>query len=666
MKRLSKMIPKSALRQWIGVACAVVAAVRVCADDAVWKQTATGTYDWTNVVNWLPANTFPNGAGQAAYMTNDIVGAQTIQLRTNVKVGTLNVGDAVASGGNYGTTINNKSGETYTLTFDSGVASNAATLSTGNSGIPKSSLSVPMTLASDLRVKMVGTDSMNSPYLSLNGMMVMNGHTLTFSDGVSGQTRVTLDDGADFSGAGTVIYNAQAGVSVIGGKAFGGTLIANQPFSLVGGGFTNAAECVVNGWVSNSTTRIGGSLDVGNNASQTNNPGQRLTKRRITLNGGVLSANGQAATVGTANDWQKGLEVVHNMVDVLDFRSGYNYVSVKRNTTTAGTWVEAGTVLRSRGATALLYTIDNTNALFRADNGTNLLIGAGGAANSTTMGIVPWMDVTPLNGALSPNGFATYETVTGFRSLDLVTEYTNSLTAGASQNVSLTTAPAALSTNATVNALRLQGQYTYNLGTGRTLTVASGGLFLERQTLGASGDATAGTVNFGASEGVVSVYGTYSATIGAAITGTGGLTKASTGELVLTGANSYSGMNHVSGGTLRVGDGTNGSSLGSGNVEVHAGATVRISCSNAVADSATVKLHNLGPDLYAGRLHLDAGMNETVKYLYRGNVGLPAGTYGSSASSATHTNDVYFAGAGVLTVGGSANALRPGTMIRIL
>ena len=80
VKRLSK--------HW-AITLAVLTVGVSCADDAVWNKTAAAAYDWTNVVNWLPATTFPNGAGQTAYITNDIAGAQFINLRKNITLGTL-------------------------------------------------------------------------------------------------------------------------------------------------------------------------------------------------------------------------------------------------------------------------------------------------------------------------------------------------------------------------------------------------------------------------------------------------------------------------------------------------------------------------------------------------------------------------------------------------
>lgn len=94
------------------------------------------------------------------------------------------------------------------------------------------------------------------------------------------------------------------------------------------------------------------------------------------------------------------------------------------------------------------------------------------------------------------------------------------------------------------------------------------------------------------------------------------------------------------------------SNVGSGDVDVHAGATLKISCASAVSDDATVTLRRTG--LYRGRMEVDSGLTETVKYLYLGDEPQVAGTYGSLSSAATFKDDTHFAGAGVLNVQKSA------------
>ena len=640
------------------------------ADDALWNISAGINFDWNVATNWLPNTTFPNGAGQAAALTNDFLSTQTIRLRQSITVGSLFLGDGIASN-LFNTTIANNGNETFTLTFDSGAAGVPARVALSQTGTASSYLSVPMALASDLLLDLTGTDTTNRQNLILKGTMAMNGHRVIVTNGVYTQGQLTFDSASEFTGEGEIINNSRSTLGIDGKKAFSGRLVANgkatgsntSTFNFTNGGFTNAIEIVVNGCVSNSNTREGGGLNSGNGSYAESNPGQRFTRHRITMNAGYLVANGQPAKVGTASDWQRGLEWVRDEVAVLDIKSGFNYIAVNRGTNTAGTAFDVWTLLRSRGASVYLFNRPATERMFRAGNASAYLVGAGGAAGSPSMSIVPWMGVYDGGGFVSPFGFATYEATTGFRALDETTEYTNSITAGARYNVSVSAVT--LTADATVNALRFTGGSS-NIGAGKTLTVASGGIFFNGSgTLGASGSAAAGTIGFGAAEGALSVHAVNASVIGARLIGSGGLSKIQSGTLTFTGANAYSGDTHVGGGMLRVGDGTSGSTLGSGNVEVHAGATLRISCANAVIDTATMSLHNTGPDFYFGRVLLDEGIDETVKFLYLGVKPMPAGTYGSSASAAENRSDVHFLGSGVLTVTGDATLILRGTLIRV-
>jgi autotransporter-associated beta strand protein len=224
------------------------------------------------------------------------------------------------------------------------------------------------------------------------------------------------------------------------------------------------------------------------------------------------------------------------------------------------------------------------------------------------------------------------------------------MTAGSTANVS--TANVALTAPATVNSLRFTAFNTANIGSGQVLTISSGGLFMQNGggTLGQSGSSNAGTVAFGSAEGVIWSNGTNINTIGAVLDGTGGLTKAGTGTLILTGLNTFSGLTYVGAGTLQVGDGgVNVSNLGiTGNVTVASGATLSLLNGLTIADNATLTLEQLG--LFNGKVNLGFGVDETIGSLFFDNAFAPAGTYGSTLSGATFQNDTYFSGSGILTV----------------
>jgi len=266
------------------------------------------------------------------------------------------------------------------------------------------------------------------------------------------------------------------------------------------------------------------------------------------------------------------------------------------------------------------------------------------------MSLIPWLTATNNNtSAATPTGFST-STATGIRALDTTTEYATSITAGSTANVNIGSV-SVLAGDTTVNSLRLTSATIANLGTGRKLNITSGGIFFSANTsgIGAAGNATAGTVDFGTAEGVVWAIGTNSNSIGSVIAGSGGLTKRGTGTLTITGSNTYFGDTYVSSGTLIVGNGTNNSNLGtSGDVFVAAGSTLDIRNNNAIADTSKLTLTLSG--LFNGKVALASGINETVNSLFFGSQAQTSGTWGSTSSGATYTNDNYFTGSGVLTV----------------
>ncbi|CAN5781040.1 hypothetical protein BH11VER1_BH11VER1_22690 [soil metagenome] len=537
-----------------------------------WSPVVAGTgYNWNAAPsNWGGA--FPNAAGDVANLNNDILGAQTVRLRQDITLGVLNLGDASAPGSSYGFTVANSTSplESFSLIFDNGVA--ASQINTTGSGTPTNTISAPITLHSDLSVNMGGSD-----FLTLSGAIATNNHFISFSGGVSGVNSVTLS--GDITGNGVISNNGNMSVIFSGAKTFTGTLVANTgSFTLTTGSLANATEFVINGYLTGNFQN-GGIIHVGNGIGQATNPGQRLTTGIITLNGGTLRDVGQAVTVGMTSNWQMGSEKVTDNVSALNFNSGYSHVNMAVGTHTVGTTLNVTALQRGTGGTGFVSSsaLALTSQLL-VGNSVTFLRGAGGAEGTTTMSIIPWLAATNDNGsAQSPNGFVIYS-AQGLRAL-AAAEYGLSIGSGSTNNVSasvLTMAPAT-----TVNSLRFTSLGTSNItdhqttGTGQILTVTSGGVFFSNSggTIGGTGSSRAGTLDFGAAEGVVWANGTNINTIGSVITGSGGLTKTGSGTLILSGANTYGGITIVSGGNLQVGIGGVGQT-GADGTKLNAGGTV--------------------------------------------------------------------------------------------
>ncbi len=79
------------------------------------------------------------------------------------------------------------------------------------------------------------------------------------------------------------------------------------------------------------------------------------------------------------------------------------------------------------------------------------------------------------------------------------------------------------------------------------------------------------------------------------------------------------------------------------NVRIYGG-TLALRNGTALPDAAAVWIAS------GTTINLAADVNETVGYLYFDDVPRPVGTYGSTASSAQHQDDVHFSGSGMLTV----------------
>ncbi|BCU77183.1 autotransporter-associated beta strand repeat-containing protein [Luteolibacter sp. LG18] len=108
-------------------------------------------------------------------------------------------------------------------------------------------------------------------------------------------------------------------------------------------------------------------------------------------------------------------------------------------------------------------------------------------------------------------------------------------------------------------------------------------------------------------------------TVSAVISGSGTVTQSGTGKTILSGANTYTGDTTVNAGTL--------------------------SFSTAfLADASKVNL------AASGKLDLNFAGSDTVDQLFIGGAQQASGTWGSSASGATHVDDVHFSGSGTLTV----------------
>jgi autotransporter-associated beta strand protein len=632
-----------------------------------WLFTAPGnTYNWNDPNSWVPSEGYPNSPGAIVNLNVDITGAQTIRLQEPITVGTLSLGDAVD--GSHAFTIASGTG-TNVLTFNSGAPEVSAQIIFAAVGSTTNTISANIVLASNLSIL---APNVSSQRLTTSGTFDTNGQHVMVTGGANQVPTWSIN--GDLAGNGSITFTGPGGITIgsttktftgniiLNGTGRGGTDGNSGALTTTSGSLRNATEVTINGAFSGAMVAAGGTWHSGNGSGAANNPGQRFSEHRIILNSGWLDDGGQAAAAVSAGDvgtgmgtdtaWRRGEEFVRDDVETIRLNSGYSLIVVNNAASTAGTILDVETLERSAGASVFMRSSQwATRSRFTFANSAEYLKGAGGAEGSSTMSIIPWMGAG--GSAAGPSAFAVY-TPNGIRALDTAagtTEFAPTITAGADHNVNIGTVPL-LSSPTTINSLRLTANSTSTMGAGQVLTVASGGVFFATNgsTLGASGDLNAGTLDFGGAEGVIWSNSTNLNTIGASITGTGGLSKAGTGTLILTGlGNAYSGMTYVGGGTLQVGSGFNFSTLGlSDTIVVSPGAQLNLAGGDMILDSAVLQLEQHG--LFNGKLTLLQDVNETIGALFFGETAMPVGTYGALGSGANFESDTWFGGPGMLTV----------------
>lgn len=199
----------------------------------------------------------------------------------------------------------------------------------------------------------------------------------------------------------------------------------------------------------------------------------------------------------------------------------------------------------------------------------------------------------------------------------------------------------------------INNQATFDLN-GKSQTVAS---LSEQHMMSSNGFqriTSAAPATLIVSNSAANTFGTEGSTIAGAVS----LVKMGTGTLTLTGTNTTSGAFIVSTGTLVVSS-TGSFGVNSTNIVVAAG-TLMLSNSVSIANNAEVRIADNG----GAKVNLASGVNEVVGTLYFGDHQKSAGTYGSTGSGASVTDDVHFSasGSGILTVlhdkGGTVMGLR--------
>ncbi len=230
-------------------------------------------------------------------------------------------------------------------------------------------------------------------------------------------------------------------------------------------------------------------------------------------------------------------------------------------------------------------------------------------------------------------------------------------------------------------------------GTGETVTVAGAGVEAgQLQFLSDGYTLAGGQVTLGL--GTVTTDASTTATISAPLAGTSGLTKAGDGTLVVSGVNTYTGANTISGGTLQIasdaalGDSTNDLALGgtlqtltsislgadrslagSGNIDIAPGTTLTVNGASALTgvtlvNTGTLAFNNAASDPGNITAAYGAGSATVAGALNFGStdhvISVPAGTLditGAITQTTASGTEITKEGAGVLLLTGSGSAI---------
>lgn len=206
--------------------------------------------------------------------------------------------------------------------------------------------------------------------------------------------------------------------------------------------------------------------------------------------------------------------------------------------------------------------------------------------------------------------------------------------------------------------LTLTGINTYGGGT----TISDG--TLQIGTGGSTGSITGDVINNASL--AVNRSGTF--IFGGAISGTGGVSKAGIGTMVLTGTNSYTGGTTISAGTLQIGDGGNNGSI-TGDVINRASLVFNRSGTytfgGAISGTGSVRKTGggvtilTGANTYTGVTTISSGVLQIGD---GGTTGSITNNVTNSASLAFNRSDTYTFG-GVISGGGSVKQLGTGTTV---
>ena len=618
---------------------------------------SNGTLNMTGTTTGSGAVTIAAGI---ANMGGVITGTGGVALNA----GSLNVSTATALGSGTltwasGATLNNTSGSLLTLATPVNLSTNG----TYNVGIANNlTLSGTVSAASGRTIALTGTSN-TLTIGTFESTATTGNKTFTFDNGTGSGNTVSIGAinlGSQQGATAKVTLAGNANLTVTGAIANGGSFAMDLEVAGTGRTILSGAST----YSGATTVQSGAFLGISNNdalgttagATTVASGGQLAltggitTAENITLNGNGLIGNGVLANGGGALRNFSGNNVVSGTVTLGSssrINSDAGLLTLSGGAITGSGY---GLTVGGAGDTTIGVAIGTGAGTFTVDGtGTVTLTAANTYSGATSIASGATLNIQNA-AALGTTAGAT--TVTSGGALQLQGSITTA------ENITLN----GLGVGSSGGALRsISGDNvvsgTVTLGSDARINADAGSLTLSGGTITGSGFGL--TLGGGGDMTVSSVIGT----------GSGTLTKDSTGQLTLTAANTYTGLTTVNSGTLSIGNGgTTGSVAGgiANNAAVEFNRSNAATYDGAISGSGTVtKLGNgtltlTGTSGYTGDTTVSAG-----SLFLQGRLGNTAVTVENGATfggSGVSTGSVTVSSGGIFAPGGVA----PGSIEGVL